>query len=74
MHYRYIPFALFLYFIMALNIATLNINGLNNEKKEMKLNSLANFHKLDVVMLQEHNIKNQKSLDNLSQFYEIFIN
>ena len=59
---------------MALNVSTLNINGLNDDKKEMKLISLANYYKLDIIMLQEHNIKAGNSLNYVKQYFEVFMN
>ena len=59
---------------MGFNVATININGLNDENKQMKFVSMANYHKLDIVMLQEHNIKSIRKLEHVSKYYKIFIN
>ena len=42
---------------MNLNIASLNINGLNTENKQTKLHNFIIQQKLDIIYLQEHNIR-----------------
>ena len=42
---------------MIINIASINVNVLNNEKKQMLLHAFINQHKLDIVYIQEHNIR-----------------
>ena len=56
-------------------VATLNINGLNNVNKQLQLIDFVNLHNVDILMLQEHNLK---SLDNLhvnfKSFFHIYLN
>ena len=59
---------------MALKVATLNINGLNVVNKQMSLVSVLRYHKIDVLMLQEHNLKNVSDLDYMSSDYHIILN
>ena len=39
--------------VMALSVASLNINGLNDTRKQMKVVSLAMYHKIDILMMQD---------------------
>ena len=59
---------------MALTVATLNVNGLNDVNKQFKLISLAQYHKFDVLMLQEHNVKDILNLHVLNNYFEIILN
>ena len=56
-------------------IATLNINGLNDVNKQLQLIDFVNSYNIDILMLQEHNLK---SLDNLhckfKSFFHIYVN
>ena len=56
-------------------IATLNINGLNDVNKQLQLIDFVNSHNIDILMLQEHNLK---SLDNVhymfKSFFHIYVN
>ena len=40
----------------------------------MKLVSLAKYHKIDVLLIQEHNVKDVKTLNHLSSYFEIILN
>ena len=56
-----------IYIIAGLVIATLNINGLNNQIKQKQLINFINFHKIDILLLQEHNIRNmEKNCEELN--------
>ena len=59
---------------MALSVASLNINGLNDTRKQMKVVSLAMYHKIDILMMQEHNVKDISGLQYLSNFFDIVFN
>ena len=48
--------------IMAIRLITLNINGLNCEKKQQLLFDYIQEKKLSIINLQEHNLKNQDDL------------
>ena len=50
------------YFLAGLVIITLNINGLNNVIKQKQLVNFVNYHKIDILMLQEHNIRDKNKL------------
>ena len=57
-----------------INIASININGLNTENKQKNLHSSINQHKLDIIYLQEHNIKEEGKVKFLDQYYNIIMN
>ena len=59
---------------MALSVATLNVNGLNNVNKQMKVVSLIKYYKIDILLVQEHNVKDISVLSYLSNFTEIVLN
>ena len=59
---------------MNLNIATININGLNTENKQKMLHSFIIQHKIDITYLQEHNIKEDGKVTFLEKFYTIIMN
>ena len=50
-------------------VATLNINGLNNVNKQLQLIDFVKLHNIDILMLQEHNLK---SLDNVYKHFNLF--
>ena len=50
-------------------VATLNINGLNNVNKQLQLIDFVKLHNIDILMLQEHNLK---SLDNVHEYFKSF--
>lgn len=59
---------------MALCVATLNINGLNDVNKQRKVVNLIMYYKIDILMLQEHNVKDLNTLSHLDNFTEIILN
>ena len=59
---------------MNMNIASININGLNSERKQKLLHNFIIQHKLDIIYLQEHNIKEDGKCEFLERFYNIIIN
>ena len=61
--------------IMAITLITLNINGLNCEKKQQMLFDYIQENDFNIINLQEHNLKNQSDLlDIFNTYYYIFIN
>ena len=46
-------------FILIFITATLNINGLNSVKKQLQLLNYVKYHKIDILLLQEHNIRKE---------------
>ena len=50
-------------------ISTFNINGLNDENKQLQLIDFVNTNNIDILMLQEHNLK---SLDNVNHMFKSF--
>ena len=59
---------------MIINIASINVNGLNSEKKQMLLHAFINQHKLDIVYIQEHNIREDGKITFLERFYQVIMN
>lgn len=59
---------------MFVNIATLNISGLNTSKKQEQLQTFLNEYKCDILFLQEHNIKSEDKISSLSKDYDIYMN
>ena len=60
---------------MAVNLITLNINGLNCEKKQQLFFDYIQEKKFNIVNIQEHNLKSQDDLlDIFSEYFYVFIN
>ena len=60
-----------MYFI----ISTLNANGLNNRDKQIELINFMEYNRIDVLMIQEHNIRNENVICNeLKDKYIVDIN
>ena len=52
---------------LKLKIATLNVKGLNDRGKQQNLLTLLKSYKLDIIMLQETNLNNEKMQSFLKQ-------
>ena len=59
---------------MELKIATLNINGINLESKQKLLHQFIIQHKIHVLFIQEHNIKEDNKINFLMDHYLVFLN
>ena len=56
-------------------ISTLNVNGLNNRDKQIELINFMEYNRIDVLMIQEHNIRNENIICNeLKDKYIVDIN
>ena len=56
-------------------VATLNINGMNNTTKQIQILNHVNQHNIDILMLQEHNLKSLDNIDeSFSKEFNIVIN
>ena len=67
-------FSLFNFFA-ALFIASLNINGLNNKIKQLSLIIFLRFNKIDILFLQEHNLRSDECIiPELSDHYIVILN
>ena len=53
---------------------TLNVNGINEQIKQIKLVSFLRENSIDIAMLQEHNVKHPKKIEYLNQFYHLILN
>ena len=58
---------------MAVTFASLNVNGLNTKDKQFKLKEFAWKYKIDIILIQEHNLKNHGSLET-DTFYDAYVN
>ena len=69
------PYLLYIYIFKGLKIATININGLNKETKQLHLLRFLKYQKIDVVLIQEHNIRKEKKIcEELLDEYHVEIN
>ena len=57
-----------------MRLATININGLSTQQKQIKFHSFLSYHKIDIVLVQEHNVKDKSTLDYLLNFYTVILN
>ena len=57
-----------------MRLATINVNGLSTQQKQIKFHSFLSYHKIDIVLVQEHNVKDKSTLDYLLNFYTIILN
>ena len=57
-----------------LKIASLNINGLNQVVKQIKLDKYLKHKGIQIAALQEHNIKSKTKLEYLDKFYHVILN
>ena len=60
--------------IAQLKIVSLNVNGLNKESKQKLVHNFIVQHKIDILLIQEHNIKVDGKLHYLEDYYHIIIN
>ena len=59
---------------MSIKVMSLNINGLNELVKQQLLDNLIRYHKIDVMMIQEHNIKDESRKSFLTERYVVIMN
>lgn len=53
----------------------MNINGLSCDKKQLKLIDFCKLHKIDVLMIQEHNIRDKNKLcKEILKYFHVSIN
>ena len=53
-------------------IASLNVNGWNNKMKQLQLTNFMKYHKISILLVQVHNIRDSNSiLQELNDFSEI---
>ena len=57
-----------------LKFATLNINGINNGTKQIKLVEYLNQNNIQIAAIQEHNIKTVSKFEYLEKYYHVLIN
>ena len=56
-------------------IATLNVNGINDQNKQLQLIDFVNTHNIDILMLQEHNLKSLDKIHHLfNSYFHIYVN
>ena len=60
---------------MFMNVVSLNINGINCKDKQLELVDYIKFKKIDILFLQEHNLRERNLICNeLLELCDIFIN
>ena len=60
---------------MMIVINTLNINGINSVKKQYQLIDFMRKNCIDILLLQEHNIRNYEAVNkDLEKFYHLSLN
>ena len=56
-------------------IACLNINGLNDKRKQVQLVDFMKYNRISILLIQEHNIRNINAIGSeLNDFCEVIIN
>ena len=50
-------------------ISTININGLNSLNKQQQVVDFMKFHKIDILLIQEHNIRNSNAIGEVLNEY-----
>ncbi|PSN47074.1 hypothetical protein C0J52_19319 [Blattella germanica] len=71
MRLELIGYLIILLMIILRNLATLNINGINNKQKQTKLKYFINQNDIDILFLQEVNTTN---LDFIGPKYDYVVN
>ena len=73
---RYMCFILpLIILIIFMKVVSLNINGINNIDKQLELVSYIKYKKIDILFLQEHNLRERNLICNeLLELCDIFIN
>ena len=57
-----------------LKIASLNVNGLNDVSKQIKLVTYLNEKSVNIAMIQEHNVKSLDKLEYILKYYTVILN
>ena len=57
-----------------INLSSININGLNTEKKQRLLHQFMTQHKIDILLVQEHNIREDGKVTYLEKYYKVLMN
>ena len=52
----------------------MNVNGINDYVKQIKLVSYLKQNLIDIAMIQEHNIKDERKIEYLTEFYHVILN
>ena len=72
---KHFPYKYIYILIFNIKINTLNINGLNTERKQQMLINYMEYNKIDIMLLQEHNIREMGKINKeLNEKYQIIIN
>ena len=60
--------------IMPVTFATLNVNGLNAKEKQYDLNEFTSNYRLDIILIQEHNLNDNYDLEFIERSYDAYVN
>ena len=56
-------------------ICTVNINGLNDKRKQQQVIGFMKYHRIDILLVQEHNIRDCNAIGSeLNDFCYVSIN
>ena len=67
-------FSIILLFKMFI-ISTININGLDCLNKQKQVVEFMKFRKLDILLVQEHNIRNSNAIgEDLNEYCQVILN
>ena len=50
-------------------ISTINVNGLNSLNKQQQVVDFMKFNKIDILLIQEHNIRNSNAIGEILNDY-----
>ena len=59
---------------MPVKIISINVNGMNMEKKQHVLNNFFFRYNVDIICIQEHNITNMQNISVLGDYYHTYVN
>ena len=59
---------------MPVIFSSLNVNGMNARDKHFKVNQFLKKHKIDILLVQEHNLKSNDCIKNIDMDYDVYIN
>ena len=59
---------------MPVKFLSINVNGLNAEKKQRVLNNFLFRYGIDVICIQEHNVSNVANVSIIGEYYHTYIN
>ena len=68
----FVNYFIFIIFAMFI-ICTMNINGLNNRSKQQQVIGFMKYHRIDILLIQEHNIRDVNAIGMNSMISVILV-